>query len=335
MFAFVMLWAYFNFSQYPADVRGEPGRRDPVHDHAHQPRLAVPGALPDRRSTSSCRGCCCCRATSSARRTGWWSSPCWLLFVRYADIYMMVSPEFDAGGGNLHLLAGEHASHFFVHWLDLAAPLAIGGLWFWMFFTELRQRPLLAIRRSVSARIARKAREATDGPPSSRRPRARPDDEYLEHAARDRDTSTPTPTSGSIVQFAIWLAVFRRRHPRSDVAACSSCSSTRSRGQRRAAVPAGGRAGAPGCRRRRGCSSSRRTRSSTSAARERATRAATAGSNKDAGTVRIPIAEAMRLTVERGLPSRPADATQQRRRNAAALMPADSSAGRTLERRRQ
>jgi hypothetical protein len=29
----------------------------------------------------------------------------------------------------VHLLAGEHASHFFVHWLDLAAPLAIGGLW--------------------------------------------------------------------------------------------------------------------------------------------------------------------------------------------------------------
>jgi hypothetical protein len=32
----------------------------------------------------------------------------------------------------------------FVHWLDVAAPLAIGGLWVWMFFTELRQRPLFA-----------------------------------------------------------------------------------------------------------------------------------------------------------------------------------------------
>ena len=39
----------------------------------------------------------------------------------------------------------EHASHFFVHWLDLAAPLAVGGLWLWMFFTQLAQRPLLAI----------------------------------------------------------------------------------------------------------------------------------------------------------------------------------------------
>jgi len=68
----------------------------------------------------------------------------WILFVRFVDIFMMVSPEFDSSGANLHLLAGEHASHFFVHWLDLAAPLAVGGLWLWMFFGELRQRPLLA-----------------------------------------------------------------------------------------------------------------------------------------------------------------------------------------------
>ena len=56
--------------------------------------------------------------------------------------------------------------------------------------------------------------------------------------------------------------------------------------------------------------------------------------DRNAGTVRIPIAEAMRLTVERGLPARPADgaagATEP-----STLMPTDASAGRTLERRRQ
>ena len=52
--------------------------------------------------------------------------------------------------------------------------------------------------------------------------------------------------------------------------------------------------------------------------------------NKEAGTVRIPIAEAMRLTVERGLPSRDTAVDPQ-----AGLMPADSSSGRTGERRRQ
>jgi hypothetical protein len=67
--------------------------------------------------------------------------------------------------------------------------------------------------------------------------------------------------------------------------------------------------------------------------------------NKDAGVVRMPIAEAMRLTVERGLPVRAQqDATQAQPgqaqpqtapRQVPGLMPADSSAGRTMERRRQ
>ena len=65
--------------------------------------------------------------------------------MRYVDIYMLVSPEFGGDGGEpAPASQGEHASHFFVHWLDLAAPLAIGGLWVWMFSTQLAQRPLLA-----------------------------------------------------------------------------------------------------------------------------------------------------------------------------------------------
>lgn len=59
--------------------------------------------------------------------------------------------------------------------------------------------------------------------------------------------------------------------------------------------------------------------------------------DKNAGSVHIPIADAMRLTLERGLPSRPQTAPPA---NAAqgvppGMMPQDSSSGRTLERRRQ
>lgn len=53
--------------------------------------------------------------------------------------------------------------------------------------------------------------------------------------------------------------------------------------------------------------------------------------DRNAGIVRIPIQEAMRLTVERGLPARPLDAAQDA---AYDTIPADSSAGRTVERRR-
>jgi len=55
--------------------------------------------------------------------------------------------------------------------------------------------------------------------------------------------------------------------------------------------------------------------------------------DRDAGTVHIPIAEAMRLTVERGLPVRVRPAPDAVRPGSdPGLMPADSSSGRTMER---
>ena len=56
--------------------------------------------------------------------------------------------------------------------------------------------------------------------------------------------------------------------------------------------------------------------------------------DKGAGTVRIPISEAMRLTLERGLPARPADAVGGQD-DPSQLVPTDASAGRQVERRRQ
>jgi hypothetical protein len=56
--------------------------------------------------------------------------------------------------------------------------------------------------------------------------------------------------------------------------------------------------------------------------------------SKEAGIVHIPVDEAMRLTIERGLlssrPQEPGQAVET-----PGLMPADASAGRTMERRRQ
>jgi hypothetical protein len=55
--------------------------------------------------------------------------------------------------------------------------------------------------------------------------------------------------------------------------------------------------------------------------------------NKEAGIVHIPIEEAMRLMVERGLPGRaPADGQAP---ETPGMMPSDASAGRLMERRRQ
>jgi hypothetical protein len=142
--AFVMLYAYFNFSQYlltyAANLVEEiPYMMTRVHGgwqyvalflvafHFAVPFLALLNRDLKRRP----------------QRIIWLAA--WILFVRWVDILMLVSPEFAANGQNLHFLAEETESHFFVHWLDLAAPVAVGGLWLWMFFTELAKRPLLAI----------------------------------------------------------------------------------------------------------------------------------------------------------------------------------------------
>jgi hypothetical protein len=144
--AFTMLWAYFNFSQFLLTYAANLVEEVPYFlarlDHGWQylaiflivfhffvPFFMLLSRDNKRMST---------RLVVIA---------CWILFVRYIDIFMLVSPEFSSAGQNLHVLEGEHVtSHLFVHWTDVAAPLAIGGLWVWMFAAQLLQRPLLAFR---------------------------------------------------------------------------------------------------------------------------------------------------------------------------------------------
>ena len=143
--AFVMLWAYFNFSQflltYAANLIEELPYFIARMNHGWQFlaifliafHFFVPFFLLLSRDNK--------RASSRLVMVA-----CWILFMRYTDIFMLVSPEFSTAGVNLHLLEGEHASRFFVHWLDVAAMAGIGGIWVWMFATQLMQRPLLAFR---------------------------------------------------------------------------------------------------------------------------------------------------------------------------------------------
>ena len=158
MFAFVMLWAYFNFSQFLLTYAANLVEEIPYMITRTQPRVAVPGAVPDRLPLRGALAAAAVARPEAHARSAWSIVAAWLLFMRYADIYMMVSPEFASTGENLHLLEGEHVSHFFVHWLDLAAPLAVGGLWLWMFFTAARSsgrcsRPAIPyLRESLAER---------------------------------------------------------------------------------------------------------------------------------------------------------------------------------------
>ncbi|NOT43897.1 MAG: hypothetical protein HOP14_04760 [Acidobacteria bacterium] len=143
--AFVMLWAYFQFSQYLLIYAANLVEEIPYYitrtTHGWQYvalflilcQFILPFSLLLSRDLKRASNRLVIVAIG-------------LLVMRFIDLYFLVSPEFDAAGMNLHMEAGEHEGGFFLHWLDIAAPVGIGGIWVWMFFTQLRQRPLLPIR---------------------------------------------------------------------------------------------------------------------------------------------------------------------------------------------
>ena len=142
--AFVMMWAYFQFSQYllvyAANLKDEipyvltriEGGWQYLALFLLVFQFVVPFCLLLSRPLK--------RTPDRLVRLA-----LWLLVVRVIDTFMYVTPEFSSAGANRWFVAGEHGSVFFVNWLDIVTPVAIGGLWFWMFYTQLRQRPLLPI----------------------------------------------------------------------------------------------------------------------------------------------------------------------------------------------
>ena len=147
MLAFVMLWAYFNFSQYLIIYSGNLVEEIPYYIDRTTGgwqyvalglvvfHFAAPFMLLLSRDLKR-----------SAPRLV--VVAIGVLVMRLVDLCFLISPDFDPHGMNRHLLpAGEtHDAHFFVHWLDFAAPVGIGGVWLWSFLTQLGRRPLLPLR---------------------------------------------------------------------------------------------------------------------------------------------------------------------------------------------
>ncbi|MGH9580255.1 MAG: hypothetical protein ACRD2R_04620, partial [Terriglobales bacterium] len=57
-----------------------------------------------------------------------------VLAMRFVDLYWLVMPNFPEAAHGIH-----------VHWLDVAAPVAIGGVWMAAFVWHLRGRPLVPL----------------------------------------------------------------------------------------------------------------------------------------------------------------------------------------------
>ena len=130
LFAFVMLWAYVNLSQFLIIWAGNLPEEIPWYIrrlHGGWRWLAfvilifhfvLPFLLLLSRDLKR-------NAPTLARVAG-------VLFVlRLVDLYWLVAPDLHKGGG----LA--------LSWMDVTAPVGVGGIWLYWFARELKVRPLL------------------------------------------------------------------------------------------------------------------------------------------------------------------------------------------------
>ena len=127
LFAFVMLWAYFNFSQFLLIWAGNLPDEIPWYLRRIQSgwlwvglclvlfHFVVPFLLLLSRDLKS-------KPKLMTVVT------VWLLVMRVVDVFWLSASD------RLHL-----------HWLDIAAPVGLGGIWIAAFFWQLKQRPLLPL----------------------------------------------------------------------------------------------------------------------------------------------------------------------------------------------
>jgi hypothetical protein len=131
MLAFVMVWAYFSFSQFliiwagnlPEEIRWYLDRSKGgwmglgiVVNLLH---FFVPFALLLSRDLKRNMRSLACVAG-------------FIMLMRFLEMLWMIAPLF-------------HPTGVAVHWLDLAAAAGIGGIWLWWFFREVAAEPLLPL----------------------------------------------------------------------------------------------------------------------------------------------------------------------------------------------
>jgi len=131
MLAFVMFWAYVSFSQYLIIWAGNLPEEIPWYLRRLQGGWGWIGAalvvlhfaLPFLLLLP---------ASANRNPRILLGVACLVLFMRLVDVFWLTRPAFAEGG-------------FHLHWMDLLAPVGVGGLWLAAFFRELGKRPLLPV----------------------------------------------------------------------------------------------------------------------------------------------------------------------------------------------
>lgn len=131
LFAFIMLWAYFNFSQFLLIWAGNLPDEIPYYTRRMNGpwmwiglflvifHFVVPFLLLLSRDL---------KKNPRLIRT----VAAWVFCLRLVDLFWIEGPNFNGGA-------------FHIHWLDIVAPVGLGGVWIAVFFWQLKQRPLFPL----------------------------------------------------------------------------------------------------------------------------------------------------------------------------------------------
>jgi len=139
MLALTMVWAYFNFSQFliiwAGNLPEETGwwltRMKGGWGYVGIGLIAFHFAFPFLVLLQQ----------DFKRRARWLATlAIFILVMRIVDMFYLIGPSDRVMPG------GIEQGAFYVHWLDLVAPVAVGGIWLWWFFGELAKRPMVPIK---------------------------------------------------------------------------------------------------------------------------------------------------------------------------------------------
>ena len=131
MCGFVVLWSYMSFSQFLITWSGNLPEEIPWYLSRQSPGLnlmavilivfhfALPMFILMQRRVK--------RAAKALVVMAFW-----IFIMRFVDIYWIIMPAF-------------HPSQVGLHFLDIAAQVAMGGIWIYVFASQLRKYPLLPL----------------------------------------------------------------------------------------------------------------------------------------------------------------------------------------------
>ncbi|MBP7415023.1 MAG: hypothetical protein KA831_00080 [Pyrinomonadaceae bacterium] len=135
MLALTMVWAYFNFSQFliiwagnlPEETTWYLARMKGGWGYVGIGLILFHFAFPFLVLLQQ----------DFKRKARWLASlAMFILVMRIVDMFYLIGPT-DRVSGTLEQGA------FFISWLDIVAPIAIGGIWLWWFFGQLLKRPMV------------------------------------------------------------------------------------------------------------------------------------------------------------------------------------------------